>query len=70
MTVEGVSSDFRLALQAISSPALVYDEARILYANTAMQRLLGHALQDLQRMAPHDWAAEGADAELRRYTQR
>ncbi len=70
MTVEGVSSDFRLALQAISSPALVYDEARILYANTAMQRLLGHALEDLQRMAPHDWAAEGASAELQRYAHR
>ena len=58
---------FRLALQAVTLPALVYDAERILFANAAMQRLLGYGPDDLQRMAPHGWAADGFAAELERY---
>jgi two-component system, NtrC family, sensor kinase len=67
---EEVGGDFRLALQAVSLPALLYDAEYILFANAAMLRLLGYGLGDLQCMAPHGWAADGFAAELQRYSQR
>jgi PAS domain S-box-containing protein len=65
-----ITDDFRLALQAVSSPALVHDAERILLANTAMQRLLGYDLPTLQEMPPHGWAAAEFADELQRYGQR
>jgi two-component system, NtrC family, sensor kinase len=67
---EEVGGDFRLALQAVSLPALLYDAEYILFANAAMLRLLGYGLGDLQCMAPHAWAADGFAAELQHYSQR
>lgn len=70
MTARAVAGEFRLALDAITLPALVHDAEHILFANTAMQRLLGYRLDELQRMAPSSWAAEEFAAELDRYGQR
>jgi PAS domain S-box-containing protein len=65
-----LNGDFRLALQAVTTPTLVQDADGILFANAAMQRLLGYAEDELQRMPPHGWAtAEHAD-ELKRYGER
>lgn len=70
MSQAPLNGDFRLALQAVTSPTLVHCADQILLANTAMQRLLGYAEDELQRMPPHGWAcAEHAD-ELRRYGAR
>ncbi|CAM3858210.1 ATP-binding protein [Roseateles saccharophilus] len=65
-----LNGDFRLALQAVTTPTLVHDADRILLANAAMQRLLGYAEDELQKMPPHGWAvAEHADV-LKRYGER
>jgi two-component system, NtrC family, sensor kinase len=65
-----VSGDFRLALQVLSLPALVHDADRILFANAAMERLLGYGLDELRRMPPHAWAALEFAEELQRYGRR
>jgi len=65
-----VTGDFRLALQAVSLPTLVHDADHILFANTAMERLLGYGQEALQRMPPHGWAAAAFADELQRYGQR
>jgi len=65
-----LNGDFRLALQAVTTPTLVQDADEILFANAAMQRLLGYAEDELQRMPPHGWATAEHAAELKRYGER
>ncbi|WP_422014619.1 PAS domain-containing sensor histidine kinase [Roseateles sp.] len=60
-------ADFCRALQAVSAATLVHDAGRILFANAAMERLLGYDKQVLLGMTPHGWAAEGFSDELQRY---
>jgi len=62
--------DFRRALLAVSAPTLVHDAERILFANAAMQRLLGHDEQALREMSPYHWAAKNFADEFRRYGER
>jgi len=70
VSADVVSGDFRLALQVLSLPALVHDADSILFANAAMERLLGYGLEELQLMPPHAWAGlEFADT-LEQYGQR
>jgi two-component system NtrC family sensor kinase len=65
-----LNGEFRLALQAVTAPTLVHGADHILLANAAMQRLLGYAEDELQKMPPHGWAtAEHTDA-LKRYGER
>ncbi|MET0519926.1 MAG: ATP-binding protein [Burkholderiaceae bacterium] len=56
-----------LAFDAVSSSLLVHAGEAVLYANTAMQRMLGYALDEFQRMRFHDWAAPGHAEALQRY---
>ncbi|MDR7269320.1 PAS domain S-box-containing protein [Pelomonas saccharophila] len=65
-----LTADFSLALQAVSAPALVHGSDRILFANTAMERLLGYGLEALQQMSPHGWAAPEFADELQSYGHR
>lgn len=65
-----LSDDFRLALQAVTTPALVHDATGVLLANLAMQRLLGHEEGALRRMPLHGWAVDHCAEELRRYCER
>ncbi|MEO6281569.1 ATP-binding protein [Roseateles sp.] len=65
-----LTGDFQLALQAVSLPALVHGADHILFANTAMERLLGYDQDALQLMPPHGWAAEEFADELKRYGKR
>lgn len=57
MNADPLSGDFRLALQAVTTPTLVHGVDQILLANAAMQRLLGYAEDELRQMPPHGWAA-------------
>jgi two-component system, NtrC family, sensor kinase len=68
--VTALTADFSLALQAVSASVLVHGPDRILFANAAMQRLLGYGLEALQQMPPHGWAAPEFADELQRYSQR
>jgi PAS domain S-box-containing protein len=70
VTSDPATGDFRLALQAVSLPVLVFDADHILFANTAMERLLGYGQEALQQMPPHGWAAPEFAEELQRYDQR
>ena len=70
MSRPALSDDFCLALQAVTLPTLVHDNDNILFANTAMARLLGYGEQDLRAMTPQGWAAEEFTGELHRYVQR
>ncbi|MCE4537397.1 PAS domain S-box protein [Pelomonas sp. P7] len=65
-----LAESFRSALEAVSAPTLVHDAARILFANAAMQRLLGYDEAALGAMPPHGWAAEDFADVLRRYGER
>lgn len=70
MSARQLSDEFRLALQAVSTPTLAFDAAGIVFANAAMQRLLGHDLASLQQMPTQGWAAENFAEELRCYCER
>jgi two-component system, NtrC family, sensor kinase len=70
MSASSLNGDFRLALQAIAAPALVHGADRILFANAAMQRLLGYDEDTLVRMPPHGWASAEHAQELKRYGER
>lgn len=59
-----------LASEAISAPLMVHAGHQVLHANTAMQRLLGYSLDDLQAMTYYDWAAPETADELRLYGHR
>ena len=67
MTPPAVSSDFYMALEAVSAPTLLHNAKQILFANAAMQRLLGYEQHVLLQMKPHGWAAEEFADELQRY---
>jgi two-component system NtrC family sensor kinase len=70
VNADPLSGDFRLALQAVTTPTLVHGVDQILLANAAMQRLLGYAEDELRQMPPHGWAAAEHAEELRRYGER
>lgn len=59
-----------LAFEAITAPVLVHAGLHIVHANLAMQRLLGYALADLQRMPHYGWAAQDSLAQLQDYGER
>ncbi|MDT8999536.1 PAS domain-containing protein [Paucibacter sp. APW11] len=59
-----------LAFEAITAPVLIHAGLRIIYANTAMQRLLGYGLAELRRMPHYGWAAEASLAQLQDYGER
>jgi two-component system, NtrC family, sensor kinase len=65
-----LNGDFRLALQAVTTPTLVHDASQILLANTAMQRLLGYGEDELCQMPPHGWAVAEHAEDLKRYGER
>lgn len=70
MSTSPLPEDFRRALRAVSAPTLVHDAERILFANAAMQRLLGYGEDALRQMSPHAWAAEEFADGLQRYALR
>ncbi len=55
------------AWEAVMAPVLVHDEARIVYANGAAQRLLGYDDKRLAAMAFDDWATQDYRQSLRDY---
>lgn len=57
-------------LEAVSAPVLVHDGSRTLFANTAMQRLLGYSLAQLQDIPPYAWATSDCIAPLKAYGER
>ena len=65
--IAGLSPAVRRVLEAVAAPLLAHSGENILFANTAMQRLLGYGLDELQNMAFDSWAADGHRDELRRY---
>ncbi|MBV8036160.1 ATP-binding protein [Roseateles sp.] len=70
MSGAALSDDFRLALQAVTTPTLVLDATHVLLANTAMQRLLGHEEDALRQMPLRGWVADGDADVLGRYCER
>ena len=70
MTSAVAGGDFGKALQAVSAATLVHGAESILFANAAMQRLLGYDQQALLQMSPHGWAAQEFADDLRRYGER
>ena len=59
-----------IGLDAVSAPLYLHGGARILYANAAMQRLLGYSLEELQRLRHDEWARHDFRAGLRAYGER
>ena len=57
-------------LEAVSAPVLVHGGEQVLFANTAMQRLLGYALNDLQAMPHYAWATHDFIEPLKAYGER
>ena len=70
MSTAQLPGDFCSALQAVSAAALVYNAERILFANSAMLRLLGYEQEALLQMPPYAWAALEFADDLRRYGER
>ncbi|MBW8845429.1 MAG: PAS domain S-box protein [Burkholderiales bacterium] len=70
MTEPAAGGGFYAALQAVSAATLVHDAEHILFANAAMERLLGYDQQALLALPPYGWAAEEFADELRRYGNR
>jgi two-component system NtrC family sensor kinase len=58
------------ALDAVSAPLLVHGCAEILYANAAMQRLLGYDLAQIQSLQHYSWANDCDTENLKRYGER
>ena len=57
-------------LDAVSAPLLVHGGRRVLFANPAMQRLLGYDLRQLQALPYYAWATPSHLASLRHYGER
>lgn len=57
-------------LEAVSAPVLVHGGQRILFANQAMQRLLGYDLLQLQALQHYAWANQADIDQLRTYGER
>lgn len=62
-----LSAGLLAALEAVSAPLLAHDGERIVFANDAMQRLLGRPAEELLQIAPEAWADPGQQALLRDY---
>nr|WP_295078138.1 ATP-binding protein [uncultured Roseateles sp.] len=68
---ESVLDELQTAsLEAVSAPVLVHGGQTILFANSAMQRLLGYGLADLQAMPHYAWATQDFIAPLKAYGER
>lgn len=60
----------RAAFEAVSAALLAHDGRRIVFANDAMQRLLGCGADELLALAPEAWAVPSQQAQLRDYGRR
>ena len=60
---------FFAALVAVSAPLLLLDGERIMFANPAMQQLLGHGLAELQALRFADWVSEADVSRLKLYVK-
>jgi PAS domain S-box-containing protein len=69
-TARRLSADFCSALEAVSAPVLVHAGDETLFANSAMQRLLGYSLDELQAMPHYGWATAEHLGPLREYGER
>ncbi len=57
-------------LEAVSAPLLVHAGRHILYANSAMQRLLGYDLEQMQSLQHYAWANDPYVEALKAYGER
>ncbi|MBT9491693.1 MAG: PAS domain S-box protein [Paucibacter sp.] len=67
---EPLPADFLAALNAVSAPSMVHAGDRVLYANAAMQRLLGYDMATLQTMQFDAWATPDTRQALQDYGRR
>jgi len=58
------------ALQAVSAPLLVHDGERIVFANPALQRLLGYSLAELCLVPHYAWASADSIESVKAYGAR
>ena len=65
-----LSLDFCSTLEAVSAPVLVHAGDETLFANSAMQRLLGYSLDELRAMPHYGWATGDFIDPLKRYGER
>ena len=68
--IRRLGADLVAGLDAVSAPVLVHGGQRILFANPAMQRLLGYDLLQLQAMAHDGWAKPDDAPRLKHYGER
>jgi two-component system NtrC family sensor kinase len=65
-----LDADLVAGLEAVSAPVLVHSGQQILFANAAMQRLLGYDLEQMQALPHYAWATPAHLASLQRYSER
>ncbi|WP_271008097.1 ATP-binding protein [Paucibacter sp. B51] len=58
------------ALSAVSAPLMVHDGERIVFANAALQRLLGYSLAELCLVPHYAWASEASIEPVKAYGER
>ncbi|MFY7867459.1 ATP-binding protein [Roseateles sp.] len=58
------------ALEAVTTPVMVHDGERTVFANAAMLRLLGHSLDELRRLPHYAWVSDESVEPVRLYGER